>query len=115
MNVIKDGHHYQLLNLIDQWILNQCMQDEICGNRCVDCEISWWNPCILVKRDSSSAPSIAVLSLVHQTEDLALKSPTIMVNQELQEVGSLKAFSKFDRKFSNSKPYWLGDLYILPI
>ena len=33
-----------------------------------------------------------VLSLVHHTEDLALKSPKVMVNKELQKVVSLRTF-----------------------
>ena len=37
-----------------------------------------------------------------------------MINKELQEVVSLKSFSEFDRKFSNSNTYWLRDLYIMP-
>ena len=57
---------------------------------------------------------MVVLSLVHQTDDLALKSPKIMVNKELHRVVSLKTFSKFDKKFSNSKQTWLGDLYTTP-
>ena len=48
-------------------------------------------------------PSTEALSLVHQTEVLALKSPKIMVNKELHKVLSIKTFSKFDKKFSNSK------------
>ena len=70
------------------------MQDEVCGSRSVGC----CNQCTVI-RDSSCVLSIAVLSLVHQTEDLALKSPKIMVNKELQEVESFKTFSKFDKKF----------------
>ena len=34
-----------------------------------------------------------------------------MVNKELQKVVSLKTFSNFDKKFSNSKIFWLGDQY----
>ena len=85
------------------WSVNiKSIQEEVCGSRWVGCDISWWNPYTLV-RDSSCVPSIVVLSLVHQTEDLALKSPKIMVNKELQKVVSLKTFSNFDKKFSNSK------------
>ena len=36
------------------------------------------------------------LFLVHQSKDLAFKSPKIMVNKELQEVLSLKTFSEFE-------------------
>ena len=44
-------------------------------------------------------PSAVVLSLVHQTEDLALKSPKIIVNKALLVAVSLKIVSKFGRKF----------------
>ena len=50
----------------------------------MDCDISWWNPCTVV-RDSGCVPSVVVLSLVHQTEDLALKSPKTIVNKPLCE------------------------------
>ena len=59
------AHHYQLLSLVGQW-----MQDEDWGSRWVGCDISWWNPHKLA-RDSSCVP-VAVVFLVHQTEDLAL-------------------------------------------
>ena len=65
-------------------------------------------------KDSSCVPSVLVLSLVYQTEDLALKSRKIMVNKELQKVLSFKTFSKFDKKCSNSKVFWLGVLYTTP-
>ena len=87
------------------------MQDEICGSRWTGCDISWWNPFTVV-RDSSCDPSIVVLSLVHQIEDPLLISPKIMVNKELQEVVLQGVFfSKYDRKFSNSKTSCLGDVY----
>ena len=57
---------------------------------------------------------MVVLSLVHQTDDLALKSPKIMVNKELYKVVSLKTFSKFEKKYLNSKLSFLGDLYTTP-
>ena len=57
------------------WSVNiKSIQEEVCGSRWVGCDIIWWNPYTL-KRDSSCVPLIVVLSLVHQTEDLALKSP----------------------------------------
>ena len=61
------------------------MQDEDWGSRWVGCDISWWNPSTLV-RDSSCVSSVVALSSVHQTEDLALKSPKIIVNKPLLEV-----------------------------
>ena len=77
------GHHYQPLSLVGQWIFRS-MQDEFWDSRWVGCDISWWNPCTLV-RDSSCVPSVVVLSLVHQTEDLILKSPKIIANKPLLE------------------------------
>ena len=78
------------------------MQDKVCGSRSrwVGCDISCWKPWTGV-RDSSCVLSIVVLSLVHQTEGLTLKSPKIMVNKKLQEGVPLKTFSKVDKKFSN--------------
>ena len=43
-----------------------------------------------------------VLSFFHQEDDLALKSPRIIVNKELDGAVLLKTLSKSDRKFSNS-------------
>ena len=37
----------------------------------------------------------------HQDDDLALKSPRIIVNKEFDEAGLRKSSSKCDRKFSN--------------
>ena len=56
-------------------------QEEEWDNGGVGCDMIWWNPCTVVK-DSSFMPLVVVLSLVHQTEDLALKSPKILVNLE---------------------------------
>ena len=67
------------------------MQEEVFSGWWVGWDISWWNPSILAW-DSSCVPSIVILSLVHQTEDLALKSHKIMVNKELHKVVSLKTF-----------------------
>ena len=93
---MKDEHHFQ-------WSVNiKSMQDKVCGSRWVGCDTSWWNPCTVV-RDSSCVASIVILSLVHQTEDLSLKSSKVMVNKELQEVVYADIFSKFDKKVSNSK------------
>ena len=61
------------------------------------CDISWWNPCTLV-RDSSCVPSVVVLSLVHQAEDLALKSPKTIVSKPLLEV-NLKASQNSKENF----------------
>lgn len=44
-------------------------------------------------------------------ENLALKSLIIKANEELQEVAPLNTVSKFERKFSNSKTFLVGDLH----
>ena len=74
----------------------------------MNCAISLLNPCTAV-RDSSCVPSFVVLSLVHQTEDLALKSPKTKINKKLQEVVSLKTL-----KIIKFKPSWLRDLNKTP-
>ena len=79
------------------------------GSRCVGSDISWWKLC----KDASASkcvPFVVVLSSFHQDEDLALKSPRIMVNNELVEVILLRSLLKSDRKFSNLVLSWLGDL-----
>ena len=64
------------------WSVNiKSTQEEEWDNGEVGCDIIWWNPCTVVK-DSSFMPLVVVLSLVHQREDLALKSPQIIVNIE---------------------------------
>ena len=79
------------------------------GSRCVGSDTSWWKLCKDV-RASKCIPSAVVLSFFHQDNDLALKSPKIIVNKELDEAVLLKSLSKSDRKFSNSALSWLGVL-----
>ena len=45
-------------------------------------------------------PSNMILLLVHEAEDLVLKSLKVIVNKALLVVASLKIFSKFDRRRS---------------
>ena len=75
LNVMKDGYNYQLLNRVDQWILNQC--------RIKFEAVSEW-AVILVDEIHGQlhVPSIVVLSLANQTEDLALKSTKIKLSKE---------------------------------
>ena len=61
-------------------------------------------------RASRHAPSTVFLSFFHQEEDLALKSPRILVKGELDDTVVLRMFSKFDKKSSYSVALWLGDL-----
>ena len=76
---------------------------------CVASDISWSKLCSDVSA-SKCVPSVVVLSSFHQVEDLALKSPKIIVYKELDEAVLLKSSSKSDWKLSNSILSWLGDL-----
>ena len=76
---------------------------------CVSSDISWSK----LYNDVSASKcvrSVLVLSSFHQVGDLALKSPKIIVNKELDEAVLLTTSSKSDRKLSNSILSWLGDL-----
>ena len=84
------------------------------GSRCVGSDIIWWKLCKDVS-GSKCVPYVVVLSSFHQDEDLALKSPRIMVNKELVEAVLLWSWSKSDRNFSNLVLPWLGDLQTTPI
>ena len=80
------------------------------GSRCVSSDISWWK---LYKevRASTCVPSAVVLfCFFHQHDDLALNSPRIRVNKELDEAVLPKSSSKSYGKFSNLTLSWLGDL-----
>ena len=69
------------------------------GSRCVGSDISWWK----LWKDvcaSKVVPFAVVLPSFHQDENLALKSPRIMVNKELVEAVLLRSSSKSDRKCS---------------
>ena len=90
------------------------VQDLDWVSRCVGSDTSWWKLCKDV-RASKRIPSAVVLSFFHQDDDLALKSPKIIVNKELDGTVLLKSSSKSDRKFSNLVLSWLGDLQTTPI
>ena len=85
------------------------IQEVEVGRRWVGSVMSWWKSCKNV-RASRRAPSTVVLSFFHQEEDLALKSPRIIVKRELDDAVVFKMSSKFDKKSSNSAVLWLGDL-----
>ena len=65
-------------------------------------------------RASRCVPSTVVLSFFHQKEDLALKSPKIIVKTEreggLDDAVVFKMSSKFDKTSSNSVVFWLGEI-----
>ena len=54
---------------------------------------------------STCVPSAVVLSFFHRDDDLALISPRIRVNKELDEAFLLKSSLKSDRQFSISAFY----------
>ena len=95
---------------VDPWILSQRKKKIVA----LDEWVLTWVDQTHVKRFEFCA-FIRVLSLVHQAEDLALKSSKIIVNKTLLVVVSLKIVSKFDRIFWNSTVSWLGDLYTTPV
>ena len=85
------------------------MQEVEVGRTWVGSDMSWWKPCKYV-RASRRAPSVVVLSFFHQEEDVALKSPRIIVKRELDDALIFRMSSKFDKNYSNSAVLWLGDL-----
>ena len=69
----------------------------------------------MIMRASKCVPSVVVLSSFHEVEDLALKSPKIIVNKKLDEAVFLESSSESDRKLSNLILSWFGDLQTIPI
>ena len=84
------------------------LQDDEFGNRWVGSDISWCNPCIVVN-ESMPVPSGDDVSSGHYDLDLALKSPIIIVKDDLEPLTKLSKFSKLDKNSSNSTVDWLGD------
>ena len=60
------------------------IQEVEVGRRWIGSDMSWWKPCKDV-RASRRAPSTVVLLFFYQKEDLALKSPRIIVKRELDD------------------------------
>ena len=86
------------------------MQEVEVGRRWVGSDMSWWKPCKDV-RVSRHAPSTVVLSFFHQKEDLALKSPRIIVKrEELYDAVVFKMLTNLGKNSLNSAVFWLGDL-----
>lgn len=56
------------------------------------------------------APFTVVLSFFHRKEYLTLKCPRIIVKREVDDAVVSKISSKFDKHYSNSALFWLGDL-----
>ena len=84
------------------------MQDlelrSICVGSFIICESPNWEV-----RKSSSEPSKLVMSIEHQSLDLALKSPIITVGNELPHNNVSKFNFRLDLNFWNSSCVWLGD------
>ena len=74
-------------------------------------DINWWNPHVVV-RESIWDPSYDVMSSDHQDQDLALKSPSITVKEDLSILTWFNNLSKLTKNSSNSLLDWLGDLYM---
>ena len=125
-----DGHQYQLLNFVDQWIFvknfvdgthAQSLREKCPNTNFFLVRISlyldqkklriWTFFTQWVVRDSRFVPSVVVLSLFHQAEDLTLKLPKVVVNKALLALLFLKIVSNFDKKIRNSLASWFGDLY----
>ena len=90
------------------WSVKTTSIQNVDVGRWVGSDMSLWRPCKDV-RASRSAPSTVVLPFFDQ-EDLALKSPSIIVKRELDDTVVFKMSSKFDKNYSNSAVLWLGDL-----
>ena len=98
----------QLTTLFGWSVKIKSVQEQEWGSRCVGSDIRWWKLC----KDLNTyncVPSIALPSF-HQDEDVASKSPRIMINKEFVEAVLHKSSSKSDSKFSDSVLPWLGDL-----
>ena len=74
-------------------------EEPVC--KCVGSFINWVKPFEEVI-EKSFDPSLVLMSLDHQCEDLALKSPVITDNDGLRFLISFKSFSKFCKNKSNS-------------
>ena len=74
----------------------ESIQEVEVAKRWVGSGMSWWKACKDV-RASRRAPSSVVLSFFHQEEHLALKSPRIIVKQELDDTVVFKMSSKISQ------------------
>ena len=74
-------------------------------------DINWWNPYVVV-RESVWDSSDDVMSSDHHDQDLALKSPSITVKEDLSILTWFNNLSKLTKNSSNSLLDWLGGLYI---
>ena len=78
------------------------------GNIWVGSDINWSKPYIEIK-ELIWVTSGEVISSGHQSLDLALKSPKIIVNDGLSCLIWFVSFLRLNRKSSNSLHDWLGE------
>ena len=82
------------------------MQEDLLVFICVGSFINWGNP---FEEDGAKNfdPSLVLMSLGYDEEDLTLKSPVITDQDGLRLLMSLKRFLKLDKNESNSLLFWL--------
>ena len=94
------------------WSVNmRSIQEEELGSKWVGSDTNWWNPYVVL-RESIWCPSNDVMSSDYHDWDLALKSPSITVKEDLSILTWFNNLSKLTKNSSNSLLDWLGDLYI---
>ena len=83
-------------------------QEDEAGNIWIVSDINWSKPYIKIK-ELLWVPSGEVISLGHQSLNLALKSPKVIVNDGSSCLIWFIRFSRLNRKCSNSLHDWLGE------
>ena len=83
-------------------------QGEFLGCICVGSFINWSNPFVDVSEYNFN-PSVVLISLDLQEEDLALKSPVNTDRDSLRLFMSLNRCWKCDINESRSSSFWLGE------
>ena len=85
------------------------IQDDVWGSTWVGSEINYLKPYVVV-RESICVPCKVAMYSEHQSGDLALESPKMIVNWNFEQSILISKSSKPDKKVSNSEGLWLGDL-----
>ena len=84
------------------------IQDVEVGGRWEGSDMNWWKPCKDV-RVSRRVLSAVVSSFFCLKEDLALKSPKIVVEREFDDAVVFEMSLKFDKYSLKSMSFWVGD------